>query len=69
MSTGAVASANHIQGDLAMQLLNGPQQQADLAVNIAKTEMAMQLKAQEISATQSLVAGMTGVGGNLNMVV
>lgn len=68
MSTGAVSSASQIQGDLVMQLLNGPQQQADLAMNIAKTEMAMQLKAQEMATAQSVVAGMTGVGGNLNVV-
>lgn len=69
MNVGTVQSANQIQADLAQQLLNGPQQEADMAVKVAKTAMAMQLKAQEMATAQGVVAEMTGVGGNLNMVV
>lgn len=68
MEIGAVKGANDIQADLARKLLSGPMQEADLAVNIAKTEMQMRLKGQEMAETQGVVAQMTGVGGTLNTV-
>lgn len=68
MGVSSVNGANGIQADLAQQLLSGPQQEADMAVKVAKVNMQMQLKAQEMATAQSVVAQMTGVGGNLNTV-
>ena len=61
--------ANGIQADLAQQLLSGPLQEADMALKLTKVEMQMQLKTQEMALAQSVVAQMTGVGGNVNTVV
>ena len=69
MAISGVKGANDIQADLAQQLLSGPLQEADMAVKVAKTEMQMQLKAQEAAQVQGAVAQLTGVGTRLDAVV
>lgn len=68
MSIGALGSALDTQANLAETLLGGQMQMADLAMQQAKVNMQMSLKAQEMQTTQEVVSMMTGVGTRLNVV-
>lgn len=69
MNASSLNGANGIQADLAQRLLNGPLQEADMTLKVAGAEMQMRLKGQEMAQVQAVVAEMTEVGGNLNIVV
>lgn len=68
MSVGALGSALDTQANLASQLLGGEMKVADQAMQVAKVNMQMQLKGQEMEQTQAAVAMMTGVGTNVDTV-
>ena len=68
MSVGALGSALDTQANLASQLLGGEMKMADQAMKVAKVNMQMQLKGQEMEQTQAAVAMMTGVGANVDTV-
>lgn len=68
MSVGALGSALDTQANLASQLLGGEMKMADQAMQVAKVNMQMQLKGQEMEQTQAAVAMMTGVGTNVDTV-
>lgn len=69
MSVGTLGSALDTQADLAKTLLGGKMAEVDQAMKVAKVDMQMQVKAQEMASTQQAVAMMTGVGTNVNTVV
>ena len=68
MSVGALGSALDTQANLASQLLGGEMKMADQAMKVAKVNMQMQVKGQEMEQTQAAVAMMTGVGANVDTV-
>ena len=68
MSIGALGSALDTQANLASQLLGGEMKMADQAMKVAKVNMQMQVKGQEMEQTQAAVAMMTGVGANVDTV-
>ena len=68
MSVGALGSALDTQANLASQLLGGEMKMADQAMQVAKVNMQMQLKGQEMEQTQAAVAMMTGVGTKVDTV-
>lgn len=69
METEALKGSMQIQADLVKTLLGGQLQEQNLALDIAKVNIQMQLEAQQMAQAQTAIAQMTGVGGNLNAYV
>lgn len=59
---GAFQAANSIPGDLVTTMLQGQQQQTELAMKAAQVNAEMNMQQQQQAQAMGLVAAMTGVG-------